>query len=527
MTDTPLAGAPGTPANEPPNAPPPGCPAHGLIGVPLYGPEFADDPVSVYDRLRRDHGAVAPVLLEESVEASLVVSYDAALQVLRSPETFAKDPRNWKAVNDGRVAADNPLMPMMGYRPNALFTDGEEHTRLRSAISDGLDRIDPFELRSYVERSADKLIDGFCADGKVDLRREYALVVPLLVFMDMFGCPPGIAEKLVQGMSGIFDLVDPEASNALLTEGMVELVTLKREKPGADMTSWLMAHPAGLTDEEMIHQLTLLMGAGTEPQQNLIANSLLLLLSDDRFAGDLAGGSMPIEDALDEVLWTDPPIANYGVRYALHDTDLAGVRLRAGEPVVVSFTAANTDPALSGSRRAGNRAHLAWSAGPHACPAKDSARLIASVAIECLLDRLPDLELAVPADQLRWRPGPFHRALAELPVVFPPVRPVSAAAPVPLLAAAGQESAPPRSLPSQPAAESASQHGDNAWSTSQGSPAEPTPARRHPPGLPRQEDRVLTSSTPQEPTSTVSTPPSAPEARRRRWSFPAVWRRGR
>lgn len=519
MTDRPLDG---TATDAPRIVPPPGCPAHGLSGVPLYGPEFAQDPGSVYARLRRDHGAVAPVLLEESVEASLVVSYDAALHLLRSPETFAKDPRNWKAVNDGRIAPDNPLLPMMGYRPNALFTDGEEHTRYRSAISDGLDRVDPIELRNHVQRSADKLIDGFCADGKVDLRREYALVVPLLVFMDMFGCPPEIAEKLVRGMSGIFDLIDAEAANELLTEGTIELVALKREKPGADMTSWLMAHPAGLTDEEMVHQLALLMGAGTEPQQNLIANSLLLLLSDDRFAGDLAGGSMPIDDALDEVLWTDPPMANYGIRYPLHDVDLAGVRLRAGEPVVVSFTAANTDPALAGSQRAGNRAHLAWSAGPHACPAKDAARLIAAVAIERLLDRLPDLELAVPADQLRWRPGPFHRALAELPVVFPPVRPVPTAAPVPLLAAAGREAAAPRSLPSQPAAESASQHGDNAWSTSQGSPTRPTGHARPP-----QADRPPTSSTPQAPTSTASTPPSAPVARRRWWSSLAVWRRGR
>ncbi|HSA48894.1 MAG TPA: cytochrome P450 [Yinghuangia sp.] len=507
-----------TAESAPEATPPPGCPAHGLAGVPLYGPEFAKDPAAVYARLRQDHGAVAPVLLGEDVEASLVVSYDAALQLLRSPDTFGKDPRRWKAVNDGRIAPDNPLLPMMGHRPNALFTEGEEHARYRAAISDSLDRIDSFELRDYVERSADRLIDGFAADGKVDLRREYALTVPVLVFMEMFGCPPAIAEKLVRGMTGIFDVTDAEASNALLAEGTFELVALKREKPGADVTSWLIAHPAELSDEEMVHQLALLMGAGTEPQQNLIANSLLLLLSDERFAGDLAGGNMPIEDALDEVLWTDPPMANYGVHFPLHDVDLAGVRLREGEPVVVSFAAANTDPALAGGQRAGNRAHLAWSAGPHACPAKDSARLIASVAIERLLDRLPDLELAVPADQLRWRPGPFHRALAELPVTFPPVQPFAAS--TPLLAASGQESAAPRPLPPQSAAQSASQLGDNAWSSSQGSRAEsagPADPTNPPP----------TSSTPQETTSTASTPSSAPEVPQRWWHSLAAWRRGR
>ncbi len=66
------------------------------------------------------------------------------------------------------------------------------------------------------------------------------------------------------------------------------------------------------------------MGAGTEPQQNLIAGALRLLLSDDRFAGTLSGGSLPVEDALDEVLWTDPPMANYAVHYPVRDVVYEG-----------------------------------------------------------------------------------------------------------------------------------------------------------------------------------------------------------
>jgi cytochrome P450 len=182
-----------------------------------------------------------------------------------------------------------------------------------------------------------------------------------------------------------------------------------------------MAHPAQLTDEEMIHQLVLLMGAGTEPQQNLICNGLLLLLSDNRFAGDLAGGSIPVEDALDEVLWADPPMANYCVHYAVHDLELDGHPVPAGEPILISLAAANTDPSMVAQRRGGNRAHLAWSAGPHTCPAKSPARLIAAVAVEKLLDRLPDMQLVTGVEQLEWRPGPFHRALAALPVSFPPI----------------------------------------------------------------------------------------------------------
>jgi cytochrome P450 len=310
---------------------------------------------------------------------------------------------------------------MMMYRPNCLFTDGPVHARLRGAVTDSLDRIDAGALRGHVERSADTLIDHFAPAGEADLVDQYAKVLPLLVFNELFGCTPDIGARLVYGMSGIFDGVDAEKANAELTRGVLDLIALRRRQPGADVTSWLLRHPAYLTDEELAHQLVVLMGAGTEPEQNLIANTLRLLLSDRRFAGDLSGGSLPVEDALDEVLWTDPPMANYAVTYPRQDLTFAGTHLPADQPVVISFAAANTDPSRISDHRAGNRAHLAWSAGPHTCPAKGHARLIASVAIEKLLDRLPDLRLTVPADELHWRPGPFHRALSALPVRFPPV----------------------------------------------------------------------------------------------------------
>ncbi|MFE0258104.1 cytochrome P450 [Streptomyces sp. NPDC059010] len=401
-----------------PPVPPPACPVH----EPLYGPEFAADPAAAYRRLRA-LGPIAPVELAPGVPASLVVGYEAALHVLRSTETFSKDPRRWQALSDGTVPADSPIVPMMMYRPNALWADGEEHSRLRGAITDSLARVDSTTLRGYVETCADTLIDRMAPAGRADLLGEYAQVLPLLVFNRLFGCPADYGDRLVEGMSGIFDGVDAEKANELLATTLFDLVTLKRKQPGHDVTSWLMAHPAALTDEEMIHTLVLLMGAGTEPQQNLIANSLRLLLADDRFGGSLWRGSLPVEDALDEVLWTDPPMANYAVHYPVHEVVYEGTALREGCPVVVSLAAANTDPALVADQRAGNRAHLAWSAGPHNCPAQGPARLIAATAVEKLLDRLPDIELAVDAEELTWRPGPFHRALIALPVTFPRAAP--------------------------------------------------------------------------------------------------------
>lgn len=386
--------------------------------IPLYGPEFARDPQSAYARMRAEYGDLAPVELSPGVPATLVLGYDAALEILRDPGTFPRCSEVWEE----EVGPECPVLPMMMSRPNALFTNGAVHARLRSVIVDSLDRLDPVRLREDVQRHADALIDRFAADGKADLIGQYARTLPLLVFNEMFGCPHDIGDKLVRGMSAIFDTVSAEEGNALLAEATGELVAHKRAKPGADVTSWMMSHPAELDDLEMAHQLTLLVGAGTEPEQNLIANGILLLLSDDRFGGDLSGGALPVEDALDEILWTDPPMANYGTTFPRQDIDFHGYRLPAHQPVLVSYAAANTDPSRWTADRKGNRAHLSYTGGPHNCPAKSQSRLIASVAIEQLLDRLPDVDLAVPADRLEWRPGPFHRALTALPVIFPPAQ---------------------------------------------------------------------------------------------------------
>ncbi|GLY88119.1 cytochrome P450 [Actinoallomurus iriomotensis] len=418
------------------SGPPPGCPAHASR-TPLYGPDFTADPTRVYAELRR-HGSIAPVEIAPGTPAMLVIGYHTALEVLREPARFPRDPRRWQA----RVPADCPVLPMMGYRPNALFTDGAVHARVRGAATSALARIDLNNLRSYVEQSADMLIDRFGPAGKADLISEYARILPLMVFNLLFGCPPDLGDRLVEGMSGIFELVEPEKANELLTRTLFDLVALKRAQPGPDMTSWLMEHPADLTDEEMVHQLVTLQAGGTEPEMNLIGNGMRLLLSDDRFAHALSGGSLAIEDAIDEILWTDPPIANYATHYPLSDISLAGTHLPEGEPVVISFTGANTDPSLP-FERTGNRAHLAWGAGPHTCPAQMQARLIASVAIEKLLDRLPDMRLAVPVERLTWRPGFFHRGLTALPVEFVPLP-----APAPALAE-HREVTPPPSWPAE------------------------------------------------------------------------------
>ncbi|MER6313843.1 cytochrome P450 [Streptomyces sp. NPDC001581] len=391
---------------------PPGCPAHG--NVRLYGPSFGADPDSHYAQLR-PFGHSAPVDIAPDVQAELVTSYDAALYVLQNPASFVRDSRRWNALNEGRIPADSPALPMMGYRPNALFSDGAAHARLRRAVTDSLATVNEHQLIRQTQQSANYLISQFSTDvlGQAELMAEYAQPLPLLVFSDLFGCPPEIGDRVIAGISGIFE--GTPGADEVLGGALTELIALKRRRPTDDLTTRLMEHSAQLSDEEVLHQLVTLLSGGTAPLAATIGTSSALYLGEDWQVG------LPVEEAISQTLWNYAPIANYAAHYPTHDIELGGRVLRANDPVLVSFAAANTDPKLTAHReQLSAKAHLAFGAGPHACPAKDPAFMIAVTAVETLLNQLPDVELRVPFKALTWAPSPWSRSLVTLPIRFSP-----------------------------------------------------------------------------------------------------------
>jgi cytochrome P450 len=222
----------------------------------------------------------------------------------------------------------------------------------------------------------------------------------------------------------MFEGVGAEEGAQVLMKSLADLVELKRAEPGDDVTTRMMRHPSALTDPELMNQVGTLYGAGIEPLQNLIVNALRLMLTDEQFGGRALDGSLSTRDALDEVLFNDPPMANFCFTFPKQPILIDGVWLPAHQPVVISMAACNTDPVIGSNQHAGNRAHLAFGGGPHVCPASSLAYLIAQDAIDQLLDGLPEIRLGVPADELTWRTGAFHRALTALPVVFPPSPPL-------------------------------------------------------------------------------------------------------
>lgn len=393
--------------------------------VPLSGPRFQTEPAALYREMRRDHGAVTPVVLDGDIPAWLVLGYRELHQVTGDPVLFSRDSELWNQWD--RIPDDWPLLPMIGRKqPSILYTVGERHRERAAMISDALEAVDPSELRSHAEKFADELIDAVCAKGETDIVGDYAALLPVRILATLYG----FAEEQGPGLvTALNDMVNGR-ENALagqqhLATSMAQLIADRKAAPANDVVSRMLANTAGFTDEEIIQDLMVMMAAGHQPTADWIGNSLRLMLTDERFAASLFGGKHSVAEAMNEVLWEDTPTQNVAGRWASRDTQLGGRRIRTGDLLLLGLQGANSDPQVRTDGSAltgGNNAHFSFGHGEHRCPfpAQEVAEVIARTGIEVVLDRLPDIDLAVPAESLTRRPSPWLRGLTELPVRFTP-----------------------------------------------------------------------------------------------------------
>ncbi|MFG2603571.1 cytochrome P450 [Streptomyces sp. NPDC048514] len=394
--------------------------------VPLSGARFQTEPARLYREMRRDHGAVVPVLLDGDVPAWLVLGYRELHQVTGDPVLFSRDSGLWNQWEN--VPADWPLLPMIGRRqPSILYTVGERHRQRAAMVGDALEAVDPFELRRHAERFADELIDALCTAGEADLIAQYAMLLPVRVLARLYGFADEDGPGLVTALNDMIDGRERAlAGQAHLASSMVQLLADRREEAAEDVVSRMLADDSGFSDEEITQDLMVMLAAGHQPTADWIGNSLRLMLTDDRFAASLFGGRHSVAEAMNEVLWEDTPTQNVAGRWAARDTHLGGRRVRSGDLLLLGLQGANSDPQVRTDASAltgGNNAHFSFGHGEHRCPfpAQEIAEVIARTGIEVVLDRLPDIDLAVPAGSLGRRPSPWLRGLTALPVRFTPV----------------------------------------------------------------------------------------------------------
>ncbi|KOV96908.1 cytochrome P450 [Streptomyces sp. NRRL B-1140] len=400
-----------------------GCPVahHGSDLTRLYGPEAATDPGGIYERLRKEHGSVAPVLLEGDIPAWLVLGYRDSRRVLENPLQFPRDARTWRDLREGRVADDSPLVPMLAWRPDCVSQDGEAHRRLRRAVNDALQSAAGRGVRRHAMRFANKQIDTFADSGRADLVADYADIMPMIVVARVLGLAEAEGRRLVESCAQVMK----GGEDAVLHDGVIkeilgELAERRRSEPGSDLATGLLEHHAGLDHDEVVSHLRAVLIAA-HVTTNLLARVLELVLTDASRLSGLISGQLNISAVVEEAMWNSPPLAVLPGRFAVGDVELGGHRIEEGDLLVLGLAPGNLDPEVrpeSGVSVHGNQAHLAFGAGPHECPGQNIGMAVIEIAVDVLLHRLPGLRLAVPPEELTSTASTWMSLLDSLPVEF-------------------------------------------------------------------------------------------------------------
>jgi cytochrome P450 len=309
--------------------------------------------------------------------------------------------------------------------------DPPEHSRLRKLVAAAFTARRVERLRPQVADMVAELIDGLLAGPcPADLVSGFSLPLPVRVICEMLGVPASDLDKF-HGWSDTMmgdwnrDQEEMAAAFTAMSEYMAGLIALKREQPGDDLMTALIAARDGsdrLSEDELVRLCVGLLLGGHETTANQINVSLLTLLENPAELDRLRADAELIPGAVEELLRFGqlgngvPP-----ARITTEEVSLGGFTIPAGEVVLTLSNAANRDPAvfsepgrLDLSREAG--LHMTFGAGVHHCLGAQLARMELQEALRGLLWRLPGLRLAVPAEQLRFKARMLINSLHELPV---------------------------------------------------------------------------------------------------------------
>ena len=332
----------------------------------------------------------------------------------------------------------NELRPREpGTQPSLVHLDGEEHTRMRKLVVKAFTPKAVKKLEAPTYAIAHELVDRFITRGTADMCTEFAFLLPAMVIAELVGIPEGDRSQFVKWADDAITAAAPNSSgyaesDPQLRGYVLSIIDERRETPGEDLLSQLIDVHDGedrFSTAELVALVRMLILAGTDTTANLIGSMLHQLLSVRSRWERVQSDRMLIANIVEETLRYDPPL--YWVpRKAAADVDVAGVTIPAGALVCNAVAHANRD--LDGMDHpydwdmdrpaARNRTHQTFGFGEHFCIGSSLARLEATVALEVLLDRLPDLALAA---EYEYQPhGPLMmRGVKSMPVTFAPGAP--------------------------------------------------------------------------------------------------------
>ncbi|AOS64508.1 cytochrome P450 [Actinoalloteichus hymeniacidonis] len=368
----------------------------------------------------RDECPVARVRTVVGEDALLLTRYDDVRQILADPR-FTRKP-----VPTEDSANDEPLSVP------ASIANGEGHLRWRRLLSRSFTVKRMTALQPRITTIAHELIDAMVAQGPTsDLRSALGFPLPVYVICELLGVPAADRERFAHWSDHMLNLTrytqaEVQTAGRELWAYLTAHVRAKRAEPGDDLLSELTAiadeQDGRLSEAELILSGQALLIAGHETTANMIGKMVAMLLSKrERWEQLLADPSL-VKSAVEEVLRFDANLGSSGMhRHISEPVEVGGTTIEAGTTVLALMQAANRDERAFAAAdemdltRSPNP-HLTFGAGPHSCLGQALARIELTTVLGVLLERLPGLELAIPAEELRRREGLLVGGLEEVPV---------------------------------------------------------------------------------------------------------------
>ncbi|MER6179810.1 cytochrome P450 [Streptomyces sp. NPDC001652] len=323
------------------------------------------------------------------------------------------------------------IAPHFSPQPGSpAWADQPDHNRLRKTVAGAFTVSAMKGLRPRAQEILDPLVEGVLREGPpADLVERVLEPFPVAVICEVMGVPAADRERMHAWAAQIVSTKGGAEASAEAKKGMfgwiADTVRARAHSEGDDVYSLIgSAVRRGEISEAEAVGLAAPLQIGGEAVTHNCGQMLYLLLTRPELMERMRERPAERGPVLDELLRYIPHRSSVGLaRIALEDVDLHGVRIGAGEAVYVSYLAANRDPDVfpSPDRIDADRdpnPHLSFGNGVHYCTGAVLARLQLELLVDTLLDRLPGLRLAVPADQVPWRRRTMIRGPRTLPVTW-------------------------------------------------------------------------------------------------------------